>query len=94
MKREDICKEILDIDRGCFKYFYQLAQSGVIEVHNTIPRSDLEIGPIIQRGAAGTVYKAKYKGQEVAVKVCDTELSEVPELLKEFRSELALLRYT
>src|SRR5215510_7204243 len=60
----------------------------------TVLNGRYEIVELIGRGGMGTVYRARDKvlGDRVAVKVLRADLSRRPEMIRRFRSEMALAR--
>jgi len=66
---EQICEKIISKAGGCLMRLLEMGHKGQIELHREIPRSELDIGTKIGDGNAGSVYRAKYRGMDVAVKL-------------------------
>jgi hypothetical protein len=62
-----------------------------VTVDVEINPDDIEYGPLIGKGGFGEVFKAKLHGKEVAVKKLFLNVSD--DVLVEFRSEVAVMRY-
>lgn len=62
LRSDQICEKVISKSSGCLTRLLEMGQSGEIELHREIPRSDLEIGAKIGDGNAGSVYRAKWRG--------------------------------
>ena len=62
LRSDQICEKVISKSSGCLTRLLEMGQSGEIELHREIPRSDLEIGGKIGDGNAGSVYRAKWRG--------------------------------
>lgn len=62
LRSDQICEKVISKSAGCLTRLLEMGQSGEIELHREIPRSDLEIGAKIGDGNAGSVYRAKWRG--------------------------------
>eukprot|EP01119_Soliformovum_irregulare_P017898 TRINITY_DN5391_c0_g1_i1.p1 TRINITY_DN5391_c0_g1~~TRINITY_DN5391_c0_g1_i1.p1 ORF type:complete len:569 (-),score=197.91 TRINITY_DN5391_c0_g1_i1:16-1722(-) len=67
----------------------RLASEGMVTLHHEVHTKQIERGPIIGHGASAKVYKAKYEGRDVAMKVFDPEHLSFSE--PDFRKEVALM---
>lgn len=68
LSNTEICEKITSKNSGCLPKLLELGLSGKIELHNEIKRSEIEIIGKIGDGNAGSVYKARYDNEDVAVK--------------------------
>jgi serine/threonine protein kinase len=69
LRSEQICEKVISKTGGCLTRLLEMGHKGEIELHKEIPRSELEISGKVGDGNAGSVYRAKYKGMDVAVKL-------------------------
>jgi serine/threonine protein kinase len=69
LRAEQICEKVISKTGGCLTRLLEMGHKGEIELHREIPRSELEIAGKVGDGNAGSVYRAKYKGMDVAVKM-------------------------
>lgn len=69
LRSEQICEKVISKNGGCLTRLLEMGHKGEIELHVEIPRSELEIAGKVGDGNAGSVYRAKYKGMDVAVKM-------------------------
>eukprot|EP01117_Protostelium_nocturnum_P017144 TRINITY_DN6926_c0_g1_i1.p1 TRINITY_DN6926_c0_g1~~TRINITY_DN6926_c0_g1_i1.p1 ORF type:complete len:704 (-),score=261.21 TRINITY_DN6926_c0_g1_i1:113-2050(-) len=65
-----------------------LAESGEVIIHNEIQPEHVEMLGMIAEGASGKVFKAKYKGKDVAVKRFD--VTHISFSLEDFMHEIAM----
>lgn len=69
LRSEQICERVISKSSGCLQRLLEMGQNGDLELHREIARSELEIGGKVGDGNAGSVYRAKWKGIDVAVKM-------------------------
>jgi tRNA A-37 threonylcarbamoyl transferase component Bud32 len=77
------------LNNNLLNIFLNYAREQKLSVHLEIPPSEIEKGSLLAEGASAKVFKAKWKGKDVALKVFDPE--HISFSYDEFRRELALL---
>eukprot|EP01122_Echinamoeba_exundans_P016880 TRINITY_DN869_c0_g1_i2.p1 TRINITY_DN869_c0_g1~~TRINITY_DN869_c0_g1_i2.p1 ORF type:complete len:415 (+),score=65.18 TRINITY_DN869_c0_g1_i2:81-1325(+) len=88
MRPEQICERIARKDTGCLPRLLDLGLTGELQLHVEILRNELEISGKIGDGNAGSVYKGRYKGQDVAIKLFSKGTVSNSQ---DFKRELAML---
>eukprot|EP01130_Rhizamoeba_saxonica_P011824 TRINITY_DN4929_c0_g2_i1.p1 TRINITY_DN4929_c0_g2~~TRINITY_DN4929_c0_g2_i1.p1 ORF type:complete len:1295 (-),score=275.79 TRINITY_DN4929_c0_g2_i1:35-3886(-) len=89
--KKSVANSISHKDNGCFNYMMELVIEGSVQVHREIPIDELEIGPEIGEGTAGSVNKGTWRGKPVAVKRFRVGISQ-EHFLKEL-STLCLIQH-
>jgi len=81
--------KLLVVSQGALSSLLEFTKQGQVQINNAIKQEELTKGPLLGSGTFASVYKGKYKNQEVAIKIFSE--SSLAFRLEDFFKEVAIM---